>query len=386
MLILAFIFWLSVVLVAWSYVLYPLLIARLSRHKSLPVWPLPQPLPRLSVLMAAYNESAIIGDTLRHLLASNYPADRLTIWVGNDASSDNTADIVAAFGERVKLISFPGRTGKPQIINKLAEMADGEIFVFADANIRYEPDTIARLIQPFSDPAIGLTAGNQMAGGGDPGAIGLQEQGYLARETKIKVAQSLGWQVVIAPMGACYALRRELYSPVPPRFNVDDFYITLRAQMQGARAVLLPDARVYEALPASLEHEFRRKARMGKGNFQNVAALWPALWRFDALSFNYWSHKVLRWLTPFFILAAALAGLWLGACDDGFWRWLLYVQIAGWLTLITDWLLGKININIKLLRYLRYFVAMNFALLVGFFQWLKGVNKNTWEPARKSKE
>lgn len=381
---LALIFWLCIALVGYTYMVYPALLNRLARGKSFPAWPQPAAQPTVSVLIAAYNEAAGIGETLSRLLDSQYPTENLEIWVGNDASTDETAAIVASFDPSVKLVNFPGRTGKPQIINHLATLATGDIFVLTDATTLFEPETLPRLLLPYSDPAIGLTAGNLLDNGGISGAIARQEGAYLERETRMKVAQSLVWQLVIAPMGACYTLRRELYQPVPPRFNVDDFYISTLAQMQGKKAVLLPDARVYEDLTASMEHEFRRKVRVSKGNWQNLGRLWPALFRADALAFNFWSHKVLRWGTPFLILAVAACGIWLGlASGSAFWQGLLVAQLTAWACLPLDWLMARMGLTIKLLRYARYFVVMNTALLVGFAQWLKGVRGNTWEPTRK---
>lgn len=387
----AAVFWSCVVLIGYSYVGYPLLLkwsgsklrvptARVEGGPSEPV--------RLSIIFAAYNEARVIEEKLRSIVDSDYPKERLEVWVGDDASSDATAQIVREFSRNhafIQLVSFTARTGKPAIVNRLAERSTGEVLVMTDANVMFAPDCLRRLASHFADPAVRLVAANVLgrriqADGG----VSVQEAAYLQREISIKCGQAAMSGVVIAPFGAAYALRRGNFSPVPAGFSVDDFYIAMYALQDGGRAIQEMEAICFEEVSGCPTQEFRRKVRMSRGNFQNLAVFWKVavrLWR--PIGFHFVSHKVLRWLTPGLLLASLLA-CGLLARTESLYRLALVGMGLGLLMPLLDRPLRKAGWHLRPVRYAAYFLEMNAALAVGFLQWGLGQRGGIWQPTKRA--
>ncbi len=372
-----------------SYVGYPWLMARLARGRRLEgekVWPPDShELPTISVLMAAYNEEKVLEKKIESVFHSRYPADKIEFLIGSDNSTDRTHEIALAWAEkwpRLRLRVFEHRQGKPGILNALALEASGEIFVLTDANVFFEPDTLYHLAKHFRDPRIGQVGADFRHPEADPGGIGRQEGGYIRRESVLKYREGLVWGVMMGAFGGCHAVRAQAFVPNPPHFIVEDFYLSLHVLASDYRAILEPAAQVVEDLPGTIGEEGRRKTRIAVGNWQNLIAwrklLWPP-WK--PVAFAWWSHKVLRWLGPFLLLWAwAAAALWAlyGGQAGAVALALLTAAFVG--TPILDYLCGKMGLVVTPLRYGTYFLAMNGALLKGFFRFLRGGNSNVWQP------
>ncbi|MBK7410788.1 MAG: hypothetical protein IPJ40_23680 [Saprospirales bacterium] len=190
---------------------------------------------------------------------------------------------------------------------------------------------------------------------------------------------------MIGPFGGCYLLRSDLFDPIPPNFLVDDFYIAMRAFEKNARAINDLDARCYEAVSHEIKEEFRRKSRIAAGNFQNLVTfrhLWfPPL---TALGFSFFSHKILRWLGPFFLFFMFLSSFALALQGNNLFLGLFLFQLALWgLIPLLDSLLLRVGIHSFSLRSIRYFFAMNLALLAGFFRFFRGVRSGAWDPPKR---
>jgi cellulose synthase/poly-beta-1,6-N-acetylglucosamine synthase-like glycosyltransferase len=192
------------------------------------------------------------------------------------------------------------------------------------------------------------------------------------------------WGKMMGPFGGCYALRSDYFVPVPPNYLVDDFYIAMRALEKGGKAGIELNAHCYEGVSHDIREEYRRKRRISSGNFQNLNTFKSVLFQFDILSYLFFSHKVLRWLTPFFILIGWLASGIL-AWKGSFLFQILFLGCSfGMIGLpILDLLLQKINYNIRILRGIRYLIWMNVALLEGFFKYLSGIKTNIWQPTKR---
>ena len=352
--------------------------------------------PEVIVLMAAYNEAAVIDDKLKSLQALNYPSHKIKILIGSDNSTDGTNEIILKFAAqdpRIHLHAFTNRNGKPRIINRLVEAIQKEttlrsdlFFLMTDASVMLLPDTLEKLARHMRDPRIGLVdthLQNQPAGGA---GIASSEGQYVSGEVMLKHRESLLWQRMIGPFGGCYLMRSSYYQPVPPKFLVDDFYIAMKVFEQGGGAINDLGARCYEASSDEISEEYRRKARIGAGNFQNLQTFKHLLWSGDSrLSFAFTSHKILRWKGPFFVIFAFLSSAILAGFGNLFYLGLLIIQIGVWIILpLVDLILWKFNIHLKPLRNLRYFVFMNLALLNGFFKYLNGIKTNVWEPTKRA--
>jgi cellulose synthase/poly-beta-1,6-N-acetylglucosamine synthase-like glycosyltransferase len=383
--------WASVAGVAYTYVGYPLLLrfgSRFGRDRKPPRPQSPEHLPLVSVLFAAHNEEAVMEEKLLSLIASDYPRERFEVLVGDDASGDATAEIVAAVAREnpvVRLVRFGGRTGKPAIVNALAAQASGAVLVLTDANIMFEPDALKRLATWFLAPDIGLVAANivtrNLAG---RGGIAPQEDAYIRREIQIKHRQSVMSGVVIAPFGACYAIRKSDFRPVPRGYAVDDFYIAMRPLVLGRSAVQDMEAICREDASEHLSSEFRRKVRMSRGNFQNLSAFrGVALKPWSALGFHFVSHKVLRWVSPgFIVLSFAACGAL--ALSHPLYRVLFALMLVGLASPVLDGAFQRMGVRVKLVRFASYFMMMNVALGYGFLLWASGSTGGVWQTNRRA--
>ena len=384
-------YWVSVACVAYSYVCYPLLLrvgSRFGKTRTPPRAPSSSHLPMVSVLFAAHNEEDVIAEKLSSLILSDYPRERFEVLVGDDASSDATASIAASIAEAnpiVRLVRFGARSGKPAIINALAAQASGAVLVLTDANIVFDPDALKRIATWFLAPDVGLVAANIVTRNlGGRGGIAPQEDAYVRREIQIKHRQSHMSGVVIAPFGACYAIRKSDFRPVPPGFAVDDFFISMQPLIRGARAIQDLDAICREDASERLSSEFRRKVRMSRGNFQNLWAFRSvALRPWSALGFHFVSHKVLRWLSPWFILLsyAACGAL---ALSHPLYAMLFAFMLLGLASPVLDGLFERIGLRLRLVRFASYFLMMNIALGYGFLLWASGNTGGVWQTKRSA--
>ncbi len=354
----------------------------------------PQKLPRVRVLMAVHNEEAVLQAKLSSLLAQDYPGD-YQIWIGSDCSTDQTNAILqaaAAEDERLHIRLFNKRQGKPGIINQLAKQVGAQeqntIFLLTDASVMLAEDVVSQLVAPmFQQPAIAMADACMIHTGLQQSGISRSEDQYIHREVRIKQAEGYLWGYTMGPFGGCYALRASYFRPVPDNFLVDDFFLCLSAYEAGGKGISVAAATCYEAVGQQIEDEFRRKVRISAGNWQNAQRfrrLWCLLT--TPLGFAFFSHKLLRWLTPILLLLAlaSLAALYI-FCSN-YWAAFLFCMAVSALLLIplADKLLATyLGFHCLPLRSLRYFIAMNAALLLGLLRYLKGIQTNVWQPSKR---
>jgi cellulose synthase/poly-beta-1,6-N-acetylglucosamine synthase-like glycosyltransferase len=382
------IFWISVFSVFHTYVLYPVLLNLLAKGKknNLNFYKNPDEFPFVSLLLSVYNEEKILPEKLKSLQNLEYPDNKLEILIASDASNDNTDKIIEKFihgKPQFKFMRFSERTGKIGIINQLSELSKGDIFAITDANIMHDPGSLTKMIRHFKEPDIGLVDSFMYNTGLDKAGISLQESAYVARETKIKNREGRIWGTMMGPSGGFYTLRKESFSPVPVNFLVDDFYICMKVLESGKKAINEPESIVFEDVSNNLREEFRRKVRISAGNFQNINYFSHLLIKiFHPLGFCFFSHKFLRWLGPFFILAAFFSNLLL--IRDSFYTATFILQLIFLLIPFIDLILRKIKIHIVILRFITHFLSMNLAIFAGFIQYMKGIKSNVWKPTRRN--
>jgi biofilm PGA synthesis N-glycosyltransferase PgaC len=299
---------LSIGLIVYTYVGYPLLLAVLARLRPRPIHLAPHT-PTVTLLIAAYNEAAIIAQKLDNSLALDYPADRLQILVAADGSDDATPGIVAGYANRGVVLSHqPARQGKMAAINRVIPQATGAIIVFSDANNLYRPDTLRELVKPLADPQVGMTSGAKQIVAGD-GLLGESEGLYWRYESFIKKQETVV-DSCVGVAGEVLAMRRSLFAPPPAEIINDDFYLALRVLRQGYRVVYVPTARSIERVSPTAQDEATRRTRIVAGRYQAMVrgrALLP--WNRPLLVWQILSHKYLRPLVPFAMITAFLANL-----------------------------------------------------------------------------
>ena len=385
----AIIFWISVAAILQSYVFYPLIISLLARFRkdNNLVFTHKDNLPFVSVIMAVYNEELVINEKLRSIFNTSYPEEKLELIVGSDGSTDRTNEILhvnANDNEALKFIPFKERRGKASVINQLREEAMGEILILTDAKVLFDAGTIFELVKHFRNPDIGLVGANIINTRVDKSGISYQEWTFMAREIRLKYYEGRVWGSMIGAYGAAYAVRNEYYAKVPKGYSVDDFYITMKVLERRKKCILEMKATGRENVPNRLAEEFRRKIRISAGNFQNLIKFFHLLWPpFTGLSFSFFSHKVLRWLGPFFLLLVIASNIILGL-NDPFYRAVMIIQGIIMVCPIIDYLLRKIGLHVVLLRFITHFYSMNLALLAGFLKFVKGTETNVWQPTKRT--
>jgi len=366
--------------------------------------------PPVAVLMAAHNEASVLEEKLQSLAVQDYPG-QLNIYVGSDCSTDKTNEILSEWAEKDERFHpsiFTSRQGKPGIINQLAAphtapptphnrqlTTDNRnpttYLVITDASVILRPNTIAELIRPMlEDERVGVVDATMIQTGGTEDGIGKAEESYIHREVAVKRAEGRRWGTMIGPFGGCWAIRAIAYTPVPANFLVDDFFLCMAAYEQGYLGISSPEAIVEEAVGQSIKDEFRRKVRISSGNWQNLVRfrkLWWPFWK-SPLAFAFFSHKILRWWTPFLLLIGGLswATLTLSLGYEGnYWFGALFAVLVSVpiFLLLLDIPLSILGINFRPARYAHYFLAMNAALLVGFYRYLTGIKSNVWQPSQR---
>ncbi|MEL6657759.1 MAG: glycosyltransferase [Bacteroidota bacterium] len=394
-LLLQLVFWLSAFALVYSYLLYPLLLQFLSRGKTLSTEQFADQaaLPQVSVLMAVHNEERVIQEKLESLSQQDYPSDKLRFFIGSDNSSDKTNEIIEAFDQQrfqLHFTPFRERQGKPGVINQLAQQAaeqhplnERHIFIITDASVMLSPTVVYELVKHFKHPDLAIVDAQMIHTGMTAEDISESENRYISWEGRLKYYESVLWKKMIGPFGGCYALRSDFFVPVPDNFLVDDFFITLEAFRRGGLAIKESKALCYEPVGHELQEEFRRKARISAGNLQNMLRF-PDLWLppIGLPNFAFFSHKILRWLGPIWLILLLLCAALL---SSNLFYASLFAMLCGLYFGIPllDELLQRWQLNGAMLRNIRYFLMMNLALLAGYIRYVKGIKSNVWQPPKR---
>lgn len=373
------IFWVSLSLLVYSYFVYPLLLKLLVKPKSITLQDITE-YPSVDIIIAAYNEESCIKARIENALAQNYPGT-LNILVASDGSKDKTGEIITGFTEpRVKAHDFPENRGKISVLNDLISQSTADYLVLTDANTEFNNDAVDILIRSFTDK-VGAVSGELIleTDAGNQNQDGL----YWQYEQLLKKYESaLGG--LLGANGAIYAIKRELYIPLPKDTVVDDFCIVMNVKKQGYQVLYNELAIATEEIAPSLKEEYGRRVRIGVGNYKafmvNFWALSPLQGWF---SLCYWSHKVLRWFAPHLMLVIFLTNLALIA--NPFYK----LVFVGQVLFYTIGLYGqrkidngeKVNNAISIISF---FLSMNIALGQGFLKFLKGHKSGGWQRTARS--
>lgn len=379
------IFWICIFIVFYTYVGYALvllIIAQFIQPRVPKVTPQAD-LPEVTLVIAAYNEADFIAEKLKNSLHLDYPAGKLSVLVVTDGSNDATPDIARTF-QGVTVHHSPERKGKIHAVNRIMPLVSTPIVVYCDANTLLNQEAIRLLVSHYTDPQVGGVAGEKkIFMGSEESASGAGEGLYWKYESFLKQTDARVYSVVGAA-GELFSLRTELYEAPPPDMIIEDFYLSLRVCAKGYRFAYEPNAFAQEYASANVEEEWKRKVRISAGGFQAMYRLAYLLnpFRYGILTFQYFSHRVMRWtLAPLGLAIALLTNILLAFTIGKVYILLLAGQSAFYGLA----LLGKINrnkpIRIKGFFVPYYFVVMNAAVFAGFFRYLKGNQSVVWEKA-----
>jgi cellulose synthase/poly-beta-1,6-N-acetylglucosamine synthase-like glycosyltransferase len=376
----AWVFWISGAFVFYTYLGYPVCIWCLSRwfgRRAEPPAEGPEDLPTISLLIAAYNEEAEIDKRLQTALLMDYPPEKFEIVVASDGSSDATPEIVRRYADRgVRLLDSPQRRGKASALNAAFPEVKGDIVLLSDANTHMDPDVLRRIARWFRDRAVGVVCGRLILT--DPVSGSNVDSLYWKYETFLKKCEGrLG--ALLGANGGIYAIRRELFVPLPGDTIVDDFVLPLRAKLATGCAIVYDRRAVArEETPPTIGSEFHRRSRIGAGGFQSLGLLWRLLLPWHGwVAFTFLSHKICRWLCPFFLVGLLVSNflLW----QEPFYRAALWAQFGFYCSSLVAAFVPARGRVLKPLRLATMFTGMNAALLVGFWRWLRGNQAAAWK-------
>ncbi len=336
-------------------------------------------LPTVSLIVAAYNEEEVIAEKIENSLELEYPSDKLEIIVFSDASSDRTDDIVRSYESAgVELVRVEGRVGKTECQNVVAERADGEILVFSDANSMYEPDAIRALVEEFDDET-GCVVGGLHYETTSENTEGIPT--YRQFERFIQRAESR-ISSVVKGNGAIYAVRADDYVPLDPDL-VSDFGEPLAIRTTGKQVKFAAGAVAREEARDDLDSQLAAQNRI-------TTRVWHTFGQFTELlnpreyglyAIQIWSRTVLLWLTPVFLGLAGASVVLLVVVQPS----AVHLLFGGGLTAFALSLAGaevgrRVGTNVpRPLQAVHYFGLLNYSLLVGLTNFLRGRNVVTWE-------
>jgi len=374
------VFWLCVFVIAYVYLGYPLLLTsgllgkrRLGRRRCIQ--------PSLSILIPARNEEKVIRGKLLNVLTQNYPLERLEILVGNDGSSDRTAAVISEFIPLgVQLVSADEAGGKSSIQNALVERAQGEVLVFTDADCMLPTNALRTMVQHFTDPKVGLVTGCASFRNRGETAIVENESLYWKYERWLRNQESDRGLLAMAS-GSLFAMRRGLWRPLDPNVG-DDFVLPLTVAQAGFRKVLetrfSPATVLTQNQPGSM---FRMKMRIIskdlRGLLGNASCLNP--FRVGVVAVGLWSHKLLRWAVPYFLIALFVSNLFLA--PRAFYGITLAAQAAFYSLSVLGLLVTGDRIR-RPLSAASSFCLVNFAALFGTLHCFTFQNAGRWNPVR----
>ena len=367
-------------ILAYTYLGYPVLIALLVPFKPRRVsFEQTFKPPKVSLIIPAHNEEKVLREKIENSLSLDYPEELFSIVIVSDGSVDRTNDIINEFvlDPKVKFVQYQPRRGKAYALNLGVANSDSEIIVFSDANIWYEPDSIKMLVRNFLDPSVGCVCGKVLLRKPKESEEPLGEGAYMKYERFIHQNESR-FHTMIGTDGAMYAIRSELFKPLPEDAIVDDFIIAMRVLKNNYRIVYEPKAVGYEEAASSVGQEFKRKVRMIAGGFQAIGTLRNVL---NPLShpfvfFQFISHKLLRWLTPIFMITFFLSNIFLIAAF--FYRVIFGLQLIFYALALASTFLEPLRKKV-LFYFPYYFCGLNLAAAIGLKRFITGNQPVNWE-------
>lgn len=394
-LVLEIIFWTGFFVVFYAYLGYGIVLWGLVVFKRLfvrsPQYSSASPLPEVTFIVCAYNEEEWIEQKIANSLALDYPPERIRFCFVTDGSDDRTPDLVRNFpyppDTRWTLLHQPQRQGKIAAFQRAMQQVTTPIVVSTDANTLVNREAVRRIVGHFADPKVGAVAGEKRIATGEKADAGSAGEGiYWQYESLLKKWDSELWSVVGAA-GELFAFRTDVYEHVPTDTLVEDFYLTMRIAQKGYRVRYEPDAYAAETSSASVAEELKRKIRIAAGGLQAVVRLASLLniFRYGVLTFQYVSHRVLRWtLAPLFLPVLFVLNVLLATKGSFFYQIILLAQIIFYAAALAGYVFERRKLKVKAFFVPYYFCVMNYSMYAGFVRLARGRQSVLWERAKRA--
>jgi biofilm PGA synthesis N-glycosyltransferase PgaC len=384
--------WLSLFIVFYAFFGYGILLYFLIKIKrAVKGKPIPPTedlvlLPTCTLIVAAYNEEDFIVEKIKNTLALNYPAGKLEVIFITDGSTDRTAELVAAYPQ-IKLMHKEGRSGKIAAVHRAMDTVTTEVVVFTDANTFLNADALVKICRHYLDTGIGAVAGEKRVHADETADATAGEGFYWKYESKLKTWDA-ELHTVVGAAGELFSIRTHLYRPVPVNTILDDFMISLLVAEEGYRVIYEPEAYATENGSESVGEELKRKIRIAAGGIQSIVWLKSLLNPFKqpVLTFQYVSHRVLRWtVVPFLMILSLILNIVIVASGYTSWLYelLLLGQVMFYAASLLGWILETRQIKVKILFIPYYFCMMNYAVIRGIFRYMAGRQSAVWEKAKR---
>lgn len=384
-------FWIMFLLVFYTYlgygiVLFVLLqIKRLFTRKKQLILTNDE-LPHITLLVAAYNEEDYVAKKVENTRSLDYPSEKLhQIWV-TDGSNDRTPQLLSAYSD-VTVLHKSERAGKIAAMNRAVKFVQTPIVVFSDANTLLGHESLRRIATMFANPKTGCVSGEKRIYNADQEAASAAGEGlYWKYESTLKRWDAELYSAVGAA-GELFAIRTELFNEVEPDTLLDDFIISLRVAMQGYKIDYDSEAYAIESASANVTEELKRKIRIAAGGIQSVVRLYPLLniFKYGMLSFQYISHRVLRWtVTPFALILLFVLNIALVPYST-FFMVVMGLQVLFYILALLGWMLESRKMKSKVLFVPYYFFIMNYAVFMGIGRFIKKTQSVNWERAQRAK-
>jgi len=388
------IFWILVAIIIYTYVGYGIilyLLVKIRRILGLNKKNISNNTiePSVTLFITAYNERDYVDVKMKNSLELDYPKDKLKIvWV-TDGSDDGTNELLKQHKEAT-VLHLPERKGKIGAMNRGMKSVTTPIVVFSDANTMLGKESIRRIVRLFGENNVGCVSGEKrIINKVTDTASGAGEGLYWKYESALKKWDAELYSVVGAA-GELFAIRTELYEEVEKDSLLDDFIISLRVAQKGFTIQYDPEAYAIESASSNVKEELKRKIRISAGGIQSVIRLRSLLniFKYGRLSFQYISHRVLRWtLAPLCLLLLIPCGSLLaaneGLFNTGFYATLFWLQLLFYILALTGWFLENRSTRIKLLFIPYYFFIMNLSVFLGLNRYLKRAQTVNWERSKR---
>lgn len=346
--------------------------------------------PEVTLLIAAYNEVEYVDEKMRNTLMLDYPPEKLKILWITDGSNDGTPEALRKY-QQATVEHQEARAGKIGAINRGMKLVSSPITIFCDANTQLGKDSIRRIVALFANPNVGCVSGEKRIIQDEKEVASTAGEGaYWKYESKLKSWDS-ELNSVVGAAGELFAIRTELFEEVERDTLLDDFMISMRIAKRGYKIKYDPEAYAAETASANVKEELKRKIRISAGGIQSIIRLAPLLniFRYGMLSFQYISHRVLRWtLAPLCLLLILLSNIAIVVIEKinltSPYTWALLLQVLVYMLAAVGYFLENRKLHIKGLFIPYFFFIMNYAVYRGFFRYMNKTQSVNWERAKRA--
>ena len=388
-------FWIMLFIVFYTYIGYGMVLYILVRIKrQFPKDKVEEQkaltFPDVTLLIPAFNEKDYVDKKMQNTFSLDYPKDKLKICWVTDGSDDGTPDLARSY-DGVEVYHIAERNGKINAMNRAMSYVDSPIVVFSDANTQLGVESIKRIVNCFNDPQVGCVSGEKrIVNKAKDSAAGAGEGIYWRYESTLKK-----WDAelhsVVGAAGELFAIRSELYTPVEEDTILDDFIISLRVAQKGYKIGYDPKAYAIEYASADVKEELKRKIRISAGGIQSIIRLSGLLniFKYKTLSFQYISHRVLRWsLTPICLMLLLLTSVVLATSEGiigiGLYTILFWLQVMFYVAAFFGSIQQHKQTKLKALFIPYYFLMMNYSVILGFLRFAGNNQSVNWERAKRA--